>query len=180
MTSTKGRLLMANAQIFDPNFRRNVVLMADHDEDGALGVVLNQPTPLTVGEAVPALAGPIPAEQPVFFGGPVQPQAVVVLAECDHPGLLSVPVMGNIGILTGEIAEATVRGIRRGRVFAGYAGWGPGQLDAELESSDWIVASPRPEDVFTEDPESLWSTVLRREGSQHRFLATMPLDPTAN
>jgi putative transcriptional regulator len=81
---------------------------------------------------------------------------------------------------SGEVDEATVRGIRRGRVFAGYAGWGAGQLEAELENSDWIVASVHPEDVFTEDPDSLWSAVLQREGKQHRLLATMPLDPSSN
>jgi putative transcriptional regulator len=180
MENLKGRLLVANAQIFDPNFRRNVVLLADHDANGALGVVLNQPTSMTVGEAVPALAGAIPSEEPVFFGGPVQPRAVIVLAECDHPDLLSIPVVGNVGVLTGEIHEDTVRRIRKGRVFAGYAGWGAGQLDAELENSDWVVASVRAEDIFAQDPASLWSAVLRREGKQHRLLATMPLDPGSN
>ena len=74
----------------------------------------------------------------------------------------------------------TVRWVRRARVFAGYAGWGAGQLEAEIEESSWILEPALPEDVFTEDPEGLWSGVLRRKGSQYLILSTMPFDPSLN
>jgi len=178
--STRGRLLIANGSLVDPNFRRAVVLVADHDDDGAAGVVLNRRSETTVSEAAPPLAPLAGSDQLVFVGGPVQPEAAVVLADFEHPELATHLVVGSIGLVTGDEATEAMEGIRRARVYAGYAGWGPGQLDAELEEEAWLLEEPLPGDVFTDDPERLWSTVVRRKGRDFAMLALMPDDPSLN
>jgi putative transcriptional regulator len=180
MDSLKGQLLVAGASLLDPNFRRTVVLVGEHTEDGALGVVLNRAAPITVGEVVPALADLAGEGEPMFFGGPVQPGAVVVLADLQDPDQAGLAVFGTIGFLTGEVEPDGLGPVRRARVFAGYAGWGPGQLEAELDEQAWILEPAVPDDVFTEDPEGLWGAVLRRKGGDYRMLALMPLDPSMN
>jgi putative transcriptional regulator len=176
----RGQLLVAGSGLFDPNFRRTVVLIGEHNEEGAVGVVLNRPLPVSVGEAVPPLAGLAGADEPVFLGGPVQSQSVVVLADFDQPDRAGLLVFGSIGFLTGHIEPDEIGPVRRARVFAGYAGWGPGQLEGELEVQSWILEPAQPADVFAEDPERLWSQVLRRKGGDYAVLATMPVDPSLN
>ena len=180
MESLRGRLLVAGGGLFDPNFRRAVILVADHDEDGAAGVVLNRRSDVTVGHAAPALTSLVPAEELLYVGGPVQPQSAVVLADFRHPDLPDRPVFGSIGLLTGDEVAEVLRGIRRARVYAGYSGWAPGQLDAEVQGDSWLVEDPAPEDVFTSDPEGLWSAVVRRKGRAFSMLALMPDDPSLN
>jgi putative transcriptional regulator len=180
MESLRGQLLIAGAALFDPNFRRTVILIGEHTEEGALGVVLNRPTPVSVEEAVPPLAVLVGPDERLFVGGPVQPQAPVLLAEFDDPEMADVPVFDSIGFMVGNVEEGTVRGVRRARVFAGHAGWGPGQLEAEMEESSWIVEPPQPEDVFSSDPENLWTSILRRKGRDYATLALMPYDPSMN
>jgi putative transcriptional regulator len=177
----RGNLLVAGPALLDPNFARSVVLIADHDEDGALGVILNRPLPVAVHDAAPPLAPLVDADASLFQGGPVQPEAAVVLAEferLDDAGMLA---FDSIGFLLGEVEEEVAKRIRRARVFAGYAGWGPGQLETELEADGgWIVEPALPADAFTDEPEQLWSTVLRRKGGEYAILATMPVDPSLN
>jgi putative transcriptional regulator len=174
----RGSLLVAAPQLLDPNFRRTVVLVADHDDEGAMGVILNRPSGMTVADAAPELEPLIGADVPIFAGGPVQPTSGVVLAEVTEIGD---PVFDGIVILPGlnELADA-VDSAGRIRVFAGYAGWGPGQLDDELEREDWIVDPARPGDVFHEDPDALWGEVLERKGGQYALVARMPEDPSQN
>jgi len=170
-----GQLLLASPALMDPNFRRAVVLIGVHSEEGAMGVVLNRPSEVTVSEAVPQL------EQTVYVGGPVQPSSIVFLAEFLDPTPAGLLVLGRIGFPApdagiDELTEATARR----RVFAGYAGWGEGQLDAELDQGDWIAHSAVPDDVFTEVPEELWSSVLTRMGGSYALIARMPADPSVN
>jgi putative transcriptional regulator len=173
-------LLVAGADLFDPNFRRTVVLVGEHNEEGALGVVLNRPTDLTVMEVVPLLAPFAGKGDRLFTGGPVQPTSAVLLAEFDQPERAGLMVFGSIGFLTGDLDEGSTDGVLRARVFAGYAGWGAEQLEAELAMGSWIVEPARPEDVFAARPEKLWSDVLRRKGSRFALLSTMPDDPSLN
>jgi putative transcriptional regulator len=180
MESLKGRLLIAGPGLFDPNFRRTLVLIAEHTDEGALGVVLNRPTGVLAADAVPALAGVVGSDEPLCAGGPVEPQAAVILAEFDRPDSAEVLVFGSIGFLIGELGPDSLDGIRRARVFAGYAGWGPGQLEAEMELGGWIVEPALPEDLFTADPEGLWARVLRRKGGTFAMMALMPVDPSMN
>ncbi len=180
MENLCGKLLISHGGMFDPNFRHTVVLVAQHDEDGAVGVVLNRPLDVTVAEAVPALAELVGPDEPLFQGGPVEPQSGVLLAEFSHPELADVPVFDSVGFLTGDVDEDVRRGILRARIYAGYAGWGAGQLESEMAQNAWIVEPARAEDVFSDVPELLWSRVLRRKGPEYAQMAKVPFDPSMN
>ena len=181
MTSLKGRLLVATPALFDPNFRRTVVLVGEHGEEGAMGLVLNRPADVTVGEAVPPLAVVAGEESRVHVGGPVQPEAVLVLAEFEDASLAATLVVGNVGFASGDDdLEALAGATRRARVFAGYAGWGPGQLEAELEEESWLVEAVDGADLFPGPGDDLFASVLRRKGGTYRVLALMPEDPSTN
>jgi putative transcriptional regulator len=180
LDSLRGQLLIASASLVDPNFRRTVVLVAEHGEEGAMGLVLNRPSPTEVAEAVPVLETIVGPGDTLYLGGPVQPESVVVLGEFREPDAAAVVVTGRIGFMPADsepdaVAEAT----DRVRVFAGYAGWAVGQLEAEIEEGSWIVEPARPDDVFGEDGD-LWGSVLRRKGGRYRVLALMPDDPALN
>ncbi|HXW59058.1 MAG TPA: YqgE/AlgH family protein [Solirubrobacteraceae bacterium] len=179
--SLAGQLLLASPSLRDPNFSRTVVLIGVHSDEGAMGVVLNRPSPVTVGEAVPQLEQAVDESEPVYVGGPVQPTSIVFLAEFLDPAPAGLLVLGRIGFPApdadiDELAEAT----GRRRVFAGYAGWGEGQLDAEVDQGDWIAHTALAEDVFTDAPGDLWSAALARKGGSYALLARMPADPTVN
>jgi putative transcriptional regulator len=179
--SLSGQLLLASPKLLDPNFRRSVVLVGAHSEDGAMGVVLNRPSEVTVGEAVPQLEPAMDEQEPVYFGGPVQPSSIVVLGEFLDPEPAGLLVLGRIGFPAPEAGiEELAQATARRRVFAGYAGWGEGQLDAELEQGDWIAHPAVPDDVFTEAPRELWRTVLERKGGSFALIARMPVDPSVN
>jgi putative transcriptional regulator len=181
MESLRGQLLVAGPELLDPNFRRSVILVGEHGEEGAMGVILNRPSPVTVSDAVPPLAELVDDAELVHVGGPVQPQAIVVLGDFRHPGEAAALVLGSIGFLPGEIETAEdVGSLARARVFAGYAGWGPGQLESEIEEESWILEQALPEDVFTDEADALWSAVLRRKGGPYAVLALMPPDPRRN
>jgi putative transcriptional regulator len=177
----RGRLLIAGPTLPDPNFARTVVLMAEHGEEGAMGVILNRPATITVSEAVPDLVELTGDDEPVYVGGPVQQQAVIVLAEFDEPDLAGELILGDIGFAGAgsDFGELAGR-VRRARIFAGCAGWAPGQLEAELERDDWIVGEVAPDDLFADDAGELWGTVLRRMGGNYALIATMPVDPSVN
>jgi putative transcriptional regulator len=178
--SLRGHLLIAGPGLVDPNFRRTVVLVGEHSDEGALGVILNRASEATVDEAVPELALLVDGLGLVHVGGPVQPSAIVVLADFEEPDRAGSLVVDSIGFLPAEVDPDELGVLRRARVFAGYAGWGPGQLDAELEDGSWIVEPAVPDDVFTVVPEELWGDVLRRKGGPFEVLASMPLDPSLN
>jgi putative transcriptional regulator len=178
--SLKGQLLIAGPALIDPNFRRTVVLVGEHSEEGALGLVLNRATEATVDEAVPELTAVVDSFSLVHAGGPVQPSAIVVLAEFADPDQAGALVLGSVGFLPAETDPDELGELLRARVFAGYAGWGPGQLDDELEEGSWIVEPALPEDVFTEEPGELWGEVLKRKGGAYGVLALMPYDPSLN
>jgi len=180
MDSLKGQLLISSARLHDRNFRHTVVLVGEHDEEGALGVVLNRPLDLAVGQGVPELAPLVGREEPLFQGGPVQPTSPVLVAEFTHPDLADLLVFGNVGFLVGDVSPEIQPGLVRARLFAGYSGWGAGQLEAEMEEGSWIVDPAREEDVFTDNPELLWSRVLRRKGPKYAQIARVPFDPRMN
>jgi putative transcriptional regulator len=179
--SLAGQLLLASPSLRDPNFERTVVLIGVHSADGAMGVVLNRPSEVTVAEAAPQLEQAIGDSERVYVGGPVQASSIVFLAEFLDPTLAGLLVLGRIGFPTpeaevDELSEAT----ERARVFAGFAGWGEGQLETEIAEGDWIAQAALPEDVFTEFPERLWSDVLTRKGGSYALVARMPPDPSVN
>lgn len=179
--SLKGQLLLASASLLDPNFARTVVLVTEHTEEGALGLVLNRPSTAAVEDAVPMLEELAGGESRVYVGGPVQTDAVVVLAELDDPEEAAALVFDSIGFVgLDEDEEPSARILLRTRVFAGYAGWGPGQLEEELGEDAWIVEPALPADVFADDVDELWGEILRRKGGAYAVLALMPEDPSVN
>lgn len=179
MESLQGQLLVSSPALRDPQFRRTVVLIAHHDEDGAMGLVLTRPSEVAATEAVPALEGLAGASDPVHVGGPVQPEAFMVLAEFDDIGDAAAPIFGALGFLPAD-AEPGDLSIRRLRLFAGYAGWGAGQLETELAEPSWIVVPAQPDDPFAPDPDELWRSVLHRAGREFALMETMPYDPELN
>lgn len=180
MSSLRGSLLIAAPGLVDPNFWRTVVLVGEHSDEGALGVVLNRASETPVDEAVPELAELVDGMGDVHVGGPVQPSAVVVLADFERPPDPEAMVVESVGFLPAEVDPDALGPLRRARVYVGYAGWGPGQLDDELEEGSWIVEPALADDVFTAEPEALWSRVLHRKGGRFRVLAAMPPDPSQN
>jgi putative transcriptional regulator len=172
--SVRGKLLIAAPSLFD-YFRRAVVLVLEHTPEGAMGVVLNRESETQVSDAVPALSELPGAHELVRLGGPVAPESVVALGDFADPDEAGTHVLGPLGTLDPEGSNSS---LRRLRVYAGYAGWAPGQLDGELEQGAWIVQEAKPDDPFRDD--DLWSEALRRKGGGYRLLATMPADPSLN
>ena len=179
--SLRGRLIVASPTLVDPNFRKTVVLIAEHSVEGAMGLVLNRRTPASVADAAPHLAELAGEDAAVFVGGPVERGTVFVLADFVEPSDAGTLVLWDVGLL---VPDADPRGAshnaRQARVFAGYAGWDPGQLEDELDEEAWILADPAAEDIFTDAPEQLWRRVLRRKGGQYGVIALMPDDPRLN
>lgn len=178
MKSLKGQLLISAGGLFDANFRHTVVLLGEHDEEGAVGVVLNRPLDATVEASVPALSDLVAPGDRLFRGGPVEPAHAVLMAEVENGRILDVPVLDRVGFLTGEVSSEIRPLVRRARVYVGHAGWGPGQLEAEMEAESWIVETPSPDDVFTHDPGALWRSVLERKGPPYTTMARIPFDPS--
>jgi putative transcriptional regulator len=179
--SLAGQLLLASPSLRDPNFERSVVLIGVHSAEGAMGVVLNRPSQLTVAEAAPQLEEAVVDADRVYVGGPVQPSSIVFLAEFLDPEPAGLLVLGRIGFPTPEVEiDELSAATERARVFAGFAGWGEGQLEAEIESGDWIADAALPDDVFTDAPDQLWSDVLTRKGGSYALIARMPSDPSVN
>jgi putative transcriptional regulator len=187
MASVRHRLLVATPELIDPNFFRSVVLVVEHNAEGAFGLVLNRPTRArfdgTLGAWVELAARPAV----VFIGGPVQPEAVIAIGG-PVPEEAALAAEGLTPIADGLVAvdlgadPTLVRagGVTRLRVFAGYAGWGPGQLEGELEAGGWFVVDAEADDPFDPDPADLWARVLGRQPGRLRIFAHCPPDPSVN
>src|SRR3954454_1462625 len=173
MDSVRGKLLIATPSLFD-FFRRTVILMIEHTDQGAFGLVLNRTADATVDEAVPDLTELAGYGEPLRIGGPVATESVVVLGEFDDPEASPQLVVDGLGVVDPERTEP----VARARVYAGHSGWGPGQLEAELEREAWIIEDASGEDPFSE--EDIWTVAVRRRGGEYALLATMPEDPSLN
>lgn len=187
--SLGGRLLVATPLLGDPNFRRTVILIVeDEPEEGTLGVVLNRPTEVQVGQVLESWTDLVTGPTVVFKGGPVSPNSALALALArgeDEPlgwrSLDGSSLMSRIGLVDLEAPpELLAGGITSLRVFAGYAGWGPGQLREEIAEGAWYVLPGEPADAFLADPERLWPDVLRRQGGEYAIVSTYPDDPLQN
>lgn len=176
-----GRLLVALPVLDDPNFARSVVLVIEHDEDGALGLVLNRPTTTPIEEVLQgwSLLAAEPAN--LYGGGPVEPQAVVGLAVADPRASSGVAITGRIRTVDPTVDPMTLAGeVERARIFAGYAGWAPGQLEDELAQGAWLVVDAHTDDVVSDRPDELWRTVVARQPGSARLMADFPDDPRLN
>jgi putative transcriptional regulator len=184
-----GRLLVATPLLGDPNFRRTVVLVVeDEPEEGTLGVVLNRPTEVPVGQVLESWTDLVTGPSVVFRGGPVAPNSALALAIVpgdEEPvgwrALDGSAAASRIGLVDLDAPpQLLAGGIASLRVFAGYAGWGPGQLQAEIDEGAWYVLSGEPADAFVAEPERLWKIVLRRQGGNLAMVANYPDDPAQN
>ncbi|MGR8010257.1 YqgE/AlgH family protein [Streptomyces hypolithicus] len=183
VSSLTGRLLVATPALVDPNFARAVVLLIDHDEEGSLGLVLNRPTPVGVGDVLLPWATLAGVPDVVFQGGPVSLDSALGVAVIpgDEGPLGWRRVHGAIGLVDLDAPpELLAAALGSLRIFAGYAGWGPGQLEGELEGGAWFVVESEPGDVSSPEPETLWRAVLRRQRSELAMIATYPDDPSLN
>ena len=178
--SLRGKLLVASPALVDPNFARTVVFMTEHNEEGAMGIVLNRPSDTPVAAVVPPLAE-IAGTEPVYIGGPVQPEAIVLLGDFSDPEAAAWIIVADVGLASADVdLDELAASVRRGRVYAGYSGWGPGQLETEMEVDSWIVEPPLPAELFPDDPDGLWSDVLARKGGRYALISRMPPDPSMN
>lgn len=180
-----GRLLVATSALVDPHFARTVVLLLDHDVDGSLGVVLNRPSPIPVASVLADWAPSVDVPEVLFEGGPVSPDAALAVAAVPEPrGVEPVGfrrLFGGCGIIDLDTPrEVLAPAISRLRIFAGYAGWGSGQLDLELAEGSWYVVESLADDVFSPAPARLWSAVLRRQPGGLAWVSTKPADPSRN
>lgn len=183
--SLAGQLLVAAPALKDPNFDRTVVLLVAHEPGGALGVVLNRATEVPVSDVLGGWGELAPNPAVLFEGGPVQPESAICLARVRTGAPRRVtgfhPVAGSIGTvdLSGdpESMRETINGIR---VFAGYSGWSPGQLEDEINGGSWFVLDALPGDAFVPRPEDLWPMVLRRQGGLMAAVAHYPPDLALN
>jgi putative transcriptional regulator len=171
-TSTRGRLLVATPALLDPNFNRAVIFMLEHNDDGAVGVVLNRPSELPVATTIEPWADRTVPPGVIFIGGPVSPSSVIALASVtlDDAGANWNPIVGRIGTVDLDVDPADVPGLDEVRMYAGYAGWTGGQLEAELMDDGWFVLDAELTDIHTDDPFELWWEVLsRQEGAVGRL-----------
>jgi putative transcriptional regulator len=184
-----GRLLAATPLLGDPNFRRTVILVVEDDPgEGTLGVVLNRPSEVPLAQVLDAWTELVTGPPVVFRGGPVSPNSALALAlasgEAEPLGWRSLDgssVMARVGLVDLEAPpELLADGISSFRVFAGYAGWGAGQLRSEIDEGAWYVLAGEPADAFIAEPERLWPEVLRRQGGELALVATFPDDPVLN
>lgn len=189
----RGRLLVATPTIESGPFCRSVVFVLDHDGTGALGVIVNRPLDADVDEVLPEWGTVVAAPVCLFHGGPVQTDGALGLAVIGPEGspegsndYVSVsaagfrPMVDRVGLLDLDGPVPATGDFAGVRVFAGYAGWGPEQLEAEIEEGSWLVVDARAEDVMSAQPETLWHDVMRRQEGDLQFWSTLPADPTAN
>lgn len=181
--SHTGQLLLATPRLMDPNFARAVIFVLDHDEDGALGVIINRPSRLPLGAVLPSWSTVVTAPSMLFSGGPVSPDSALAvgLSIGAGPGEGFRRLTGDYGLVDLDADPAQVlRDLAGLRVFSGYAGWGSDQLEAEIAEGSWYVVSALPQDLLDPEPAGLWRSVLRRQPGELAYVATFPDDPAMN
>jgi putative transcriptional regulator len=179
--SFQGRLLVASPTLLERTFHRTVVLLLEHTDEGALGLVLNRASGMPVAEPLPAWEHLAASPGVVFHGGPLQVPNVFCLVDGDEPGGAAYRnLFEDIGTLDLHQAPDDVVGVGGIRVFAGHASWGPEQLEGELDEQVWVVVDREPGDVFTARPDDLWATVLARQPGIVALLSTYPADVNLN
>lgn len=179
-----GRLLVATPSLRSPAFARTVILLLDHGDGGALGVVLNRPMEVEVAAVLPSWQPHVTAPAVLFQGGPVALDSALGLVsvpgdELEPPGVRR--ISGSLGLVDLDASPEQVMPRVSGlRIFAGYAGWAGGQLEAEIEEGSWYVVDGEARDPFVDDPQALWRDVLRRQRGDLAYVASFPPDPSLN
>lgn len=183
MTFTAGRLLLAEPMLGDPNFDRSVVLMIEHNPEGAMGLVLNRSTDVAVEDVLPGWGDLATSPAVLHIGGPVEESSGWCLARRTNGVARAgfVPVLGDVGLLDLELDPYVLAAeVSAVRLYAGYSGWGPGQLEDELSQDAWIVAEADRHDPFLADGKELWQRILARQGGHLARLSLFPHDPSLN
>jgi putative transcriptional regulator len=179
-----GKLLVATPAVEGDAFRRSVILMLHHDGEGAQGVVLNQPSEAAVDAVLPGWQAVATAPQTLFRGGPVGTDSAIGIVSVPGEGGKTLGVQrlfGGIGVVDLDAPPLLVAPEVAGlRIFAGYAGWSGGQLEGEIRRGDWYVVDAEPRDAFSDEPQELWESVLRRQRGNLAFVALYPDDPSMN
>ena len=180
-----GTLLIASPTLRDPNFARTVVLLCEHSESGSMGLVVNRPSEMNVADVLRGVAKLPPPAEILYRGGPVQPDILLVLHKVSagvpgaQPVADGIALGGDMQVLVDLLAAAR-QPADRVRVYAGYAGWGEGQLDMEMATGSWFTGPATARVVFDVEPAEMWAAALRALGSDYEHLITMPLDPRVN
>lgn len=176
-----GRLLVATPLLGDPHFGRTVIYLLEHDGGGTVGVVLNRPSRTPVGQVLPDWHDAVSGPAVVFGGGPVQPDGALCLGQLEPGGTGFREVVDGVSTvdLDGDVAVIATSA-RRLRVFAGHAGWAPDQLADEMAAGAWWAVAGSPDDLFSEEPRTMWRQVLRRQPMPLRLLSTYPADASVN
>lgn len=181
----RGRYLIAGRNLKDPNFFRTVVLLVEHNDSGSMGLVLNRPTAVEVRQALSGHFELPEADDPVYFGGPVEPQALFLLHDAAEQAGGELPVLpglfvgANADVFEKIVTTATATGTRY-KVFSGCAGWGPGQLEGELGRGDWFVADAKTEAIFRNDPYSHWDQLIDEVAARNPLVSRSPGDYRMN
>jgi putative transcriptional regulator len=178
--SLAGRILVARPDVRDPRFRAAMMLLLEHGDEGALAVVLNRPSTMTLADSFPDWEEMGGEPKVVFSGGPVDDDALICLGR-PAPGIEGEMVLGALPVdLDSQPTLVAAEGVTQIRVFAGYAGWVPGQLEDEIAGDTWWVVDATLDDLFTDDPEGLWARVMRRQGGNMAWYAHFPNDARLN
>lgn len=177
-----GSILVAEPPMADPNFRRAVILLCEHTVEGSFGLVLNRPSGVALSEATDLALG---FDADLWIGGPVQPDTLHYLHPYGDEVEGALPVLDDVSWGGGfDIIRASIEdgqfSAGHFRFFVGYSGWGPGQLDDEVDEGSWIVLDGDPDIVFAESDDALWRTLLRTMGGEYALLSTFPDDPRMN
>ena len=181
---TKGMFLVAAPSLRDPNFRQSVVLLCEHGPEGALGVVVNRPTAMSISEALPQVPILEGSSHVLYAGGPVQTNQVMLLYRGDqlpensHHVFDGVCLGGDMNMVERILTAAGTT--ESFRAYLGYSGWGPGQLENEMKTGSWITLPADPALLFEKDPARVWGEILLSLGEEYRLYAEMPFDPSYN
>jgi putative transcriptional regulator len=179
---SKGKILISEPFLNDPNFKRTIILLSEHSEDGSVGFILNKPTQFKVNQLVEDFPD---FDAPVFFGGPVQVDTLQFIHRAgdileDSTEILPGLYWGGSFEILRLLIEA--KQVKPGdfRFFIGYSGWAEGQLGEELKINSWIVTSTTTENIFSDEPDKLWTEILRKMGKKFAILASFPENPSVN
>ena len=172
--SFQGSLLVASPLLVEPTFRRTVILLLEHGDDGAIGLILNRPSDHPVDEHLPQWSNLTLAPGMVYIGGPVEPDVAIGLASSSAGSATVVP-----GLSTLDLESDPPSGVETVRIYAGYSGWSAGQLEDEIAEGAWYVVAAAPDDAFSQ-PDGMWARILRRQEGRLAILANYPSDPTLN
>ena len=175
--SLRGKILIAGHRLKDPNFFKSVVLIVEHGDEGAMGLVINRPSTVTVSNALAEHFDMPDIEELIYVGGPVEPQALFILHTAEELGVGEPSVIP--GLFVGSSAEDFESAVRAAgasdgeiqfRIFSGCTGWSPGQLESEIARSDWLIFPAQPEFIFHTDPYAVWELLVQRVYESHRIL----------